>query len=61
MENGLDIWLDKGCEFLGGGCMRWFVKGNGEKFWCVFIVLDEKGIYVLVVCVGMIKCCIKCD
>lgn len=46
---------------MGGGCMRWFVKGNGEKFWCVFIVLDEKGIYVLVVCVGMIKCCIECD
>ena len=60
-ENGSDTWLDKGCKLLGGGCTRRFVKGNGEKPWCVPIGLDEKGTYAPAVRVGTTKFRIECD
>lgn len=60
-ENGSDTWLDEGCKLLGGGCTRRFVKGNGEKPWCVPIALDEKGTYAPAVRVGTTKCRIECD
>ena len=60
-ENGSDTWLDEGCKLLGGGCTRQFVKGNGEKPWCVPIALDEKGTYAPAVRVGTTKCRIECD
>lgn len=60
-ENGSDTWLDEGCKLLGGGCTRRFVKGNGEKPWCVPIALDEKGTYAPAVRIGTTKCHIECD
>lgn len=60
-ENGSDTWLDEGCKLLSGGCTRRFVKGNGEKPWCVPITLDEKGTYAPAVRVGTTKCRIECD
>ena len=52
---------DEGCELLGGGCTRQFAKSDGEKPWCVPIVLDEKGVYAPDVHVGTTKCRVECD
>ena len=60
-QNGSDTWLDKGCELLGGGCTRRFVKGNGEKPWCVPVALDKNGTYAPAVRVGTTKCRVECD
>ena len=59
-ENRSDTWLDKGCELLGGGCTRRFVKGTGKTPWCVPIALDDKGTYAPAVRVGTTKCRIEC-
>ena len=60
-QNGLDTWSDKGCEFLGGGCTRRFVKGTGEKPWCVPIARNGNGTYAPAVRVGTTQCRVECD
>lgn len=60
-SNGTDTWLDKGCELMGGGCTRRFVKTDRDEPWCVPVALDENGLYAPVVRVGTTKCRVECD